>query len=463
MTEQPWLPVLQTPDDDAYNFTEGDKAIAIAELGLQFELDDWQKWLIRRILQTDADGNFRFRQYLVSMGRQNGKTTLSSVILLYFLLAQPMQSTLMCLASTTAQANIVYKRLANLINSNPALKARFKPTTETRGITTKTGTSLQIAPAKGDALQGYSTRLVILDEGHLLPEATWDAVLVGSSMVPNSLNLMITTAGSEQSVLLKRLYSQARLGQSGLGASIWEAPEELDYSDDKNLATGLYAANPSLYAGRMDIDRAVEECRSVPESEMIRYRLNRFVAAENPFLPASLWLNCEQSVPSNKPLKIAIDIAPGWTAASIACAWEEDGKIHTDLICSVVKPRFDKFYDLIEAVFQQNSISEVAINTYAGNEIYTKMKERGIKTYKILKRDDYSAPALFYGALADGRICKPKNDLLDYQMLRVTRKEQGNDYRLIKPSNEVDIDAAMATVYASYLVLIEDRETVQVF
>ncbi len=463
MADQPWIPSFYTPDDDAYNYDEGDKAIAIAELGLNFKLDEWQKWLIRRILQTDDEGKFRFRQYLVSVGRQNGKSSISVIILLYFLLAQPPQSTLMCLASTTAQSNIVYKRLSNLINSSSYLKKRFKPTTETRGITTRNGTSLQIAPAKGDSLQGYSTRLVILDEGHLLPESTWDAVLVGSSMVPNSLNLMITTAGSEQSTLLKRLYSQARLGQSGLGACIWEAPEELDYSDDENLKVGLAAANPAVHSGRMDLEKAVEECRAVPEAEMMRYRLNRFVAAENPFLPASLWLNCEQSVPTKQPLKIAIDIAPGWTAASIACAWYEDGKVNTDLICSLVKPRFDKFYDLIEAVFQQNNISEVAINTYAGNEIYTKMKERGIKTYKIMKRDDYSAPALFYGALAEKRIRKPKNDLLDYQMLRVTRKEQGNDYRLVKPSNEVDIDAAMATVYASYLVLIEDKETVQVF
>ena len=122
-----WLPSFYTPEEEGYSFEEGDKAIALAEFAfannaVPLKLDNFQKWIVRQALQTDKDGNFRFRSYTVSMGRQNGKTTIASALMLYFMLAHHPQPNVFAIASTLQQANIAYSRFSNLVNSSPEIK-----------------------------------------------------------------------------------------------------------------------------------------------------------------------------------------------------------------------------------------------------------------------------------------------------------------------------------------------------
>ena len=76
---------------------------------------------------------------------------------------------------------------------------------------------------------------------------------------------------------------------------------------------------------------------------------------------------------------------------------------------------------------------------------------------------EFVAPPLFYEAVMTDRIRHQHLDLLDYQMARVGRKEQGDEYKLIRPSAAVEIDVAMATIFAVYLQLIEQAHATQVF
>lgn len=71
-----WMPKFHPPEEDGLDYTEGDKLIRLAELAYKtpegglIKLDDWQKWLIRNVLAKEADGSFRHRVSVISMGRQ---------------------------------------------------------------------------------------------------------------------------------------------------------------------------------------------------------------------------------------------------------------------------------------------------------------------------------------------------------------------------------------------------------
>ena len=83
-------------------------AWAAAELGIR--LDRWQRRAINRALATGPDGRLVHRQYLVSTGRQNGKTAAVRALIGWALTAAelPAWSFLLGLAHDRQQARIPY-------------------------------------------------------------------------------------------------------------------------------------------------------------------------------------------------------------------------------------------------------------------------------------------------------------------------------------------------------------------
>ena len=58
----------------------GFSAVEFAEDVLEMSLFPWQRWLLIHALETLPDGSFRFRNVVVLVARQNGKSTLSIVL-----------------------------------------------------------------------------------------------------------------------------------------------------------------------------------------------------------------------------------------------------------------------------------------------------------------------------------------------------------------------------------------------
>ncbi len=85
-----WMPVFHTPEVEDADYTDGEKCVELANLAFStlptpYKLDEWQEWLIKQILQR-VNGKYRFRNYVVSMGRQNGKSTIAVALSLWFML-----------------------------------------------------------------------------------------------------------------------------------------------------------------------------------------------------------------------------------------------------------------------------------------------------------------------------------------------------------------------------------------
>ena len=82
---------------------------ATAELGV--DLDRWQRRALNRALATDSTGKLVHRMYLVSTGRQNGKTVIVRGLIGWALTAAwtPAWSRILGLAHDRAQARIPYE------------------------------------------------------------------------------------------------------------------------------------------------------------------------------------------------------------------------------------------------------------------------------------------------------------------------------------------------------------------
>lgn len=235
------------------------------QAAMGYALDLFQEQLLEAVTEEfpaghERAGELRFRQVLISLGRQNGKTEIAAALGLLFMLAKA-GAYVVGIASSAEQARLVYKRAMRVIQGNRALSRRFEALTETRGLRAKDGGQWELKAAKSAALQGLPIDLGVVDEVHLTKPELWHDLVSGTGGRPNTMVCGITTAGDEESVLLKGLYEAGAVAigdrASRFGFFCWEAPEARVPEDDATLLEWLAAANPALAAAPGCRERAL--------------------------------------------------------------------------------------------------------------------------------------------------------------------------------------------------------------
>ena len=404
LSQSEWLPGTFTPSlTGTEKFkTDGDWLLEVIDAvwkspdNDKFQLDDWQRWLIRHVLERYPDnykvkklrGQLRYRQVVISMGRQNGKSVLGAVFGLYGLLLHGKGPEVVSVASSVQQAEIVYKRVKHVIDNHPALAKRFK-STGTRGIRSKVDgvpASYVVKAGAEDSLQGVTISLCLYDEIHITKPETWDAVVFGTSSPhpKGRMVLGITTAGDDNSALLKRLYKVGRKAAAGeedaderFGFFCWEAPEHLEVTDP----IALKAANPAIACGRFDIDAEINNIRNMPENTARRYRLNQFVASEVAWVPGSMWSRLGgEGIPSHlrKNLVFAVDRSENWGFATITAAVKHEKKVYTEVVASIVNPDIDTLENACVELKKKFSVQSFVMDASVLKDLSTRLKDRGI-------------------------------------------------------------------------------------
>lgn len=423
-----------------------------------FQFDCWQKDLIRRILEIYPKGHpragqLRFRQVVVSLGRQNGKTEIGAVLGIYGLIREK-RGYIVGIASSTDQARILYDRTMHVIRSNKSLSKRFNKLTETRGIQNIHGGKYEIKAARAGALQGLPISLGLVDELHILKPSLWTALVNGTGGRNNALVVGITTAGDEDSEVLKQLYETGMKAVSGddaferFGFFCWQAPEASVPKDDALLLEYLKAANPSLNEGRLDAGNIISDVRAMPEVDIIRYRLNRFVAAEAVFISLDAWIRCQRAsgstFPQGRPV-FAIDKSPDWGYATItANIKDSDGLIHTTVVASLVKPNLTQLVNIAQQLAKKSPITFI-MDSYGLKDLGKELTKRGLPVTMATQADAINASAMTYSKIMQKKVSHAGDPILSLQFPRTIRKNVGDNFRISRKDSSIEIDAVMAT------------------
>lgn len=197
--------------------TLGFAAIDFAENILEVSLLPWQKWLLVHMLELLPDGSLRFTRVVVLVARQNGKSTLSQVLSLFFMMVMGWP-----LVLGTAQdldvAEEVWQGAVGLLEDDPELagliqqvvKVNGKKALVLRAQEGKPVTRYKVKAANRRAGRGLSGNLILLDE---LREhqnwLAWAAITKTANAQKFSLILALSNAGDMTSVVLAHLRKQA--------------------------------------------------------------------------------------------------------------------------------------------------------------------------------------------------------------------------------------------------------------
>ena len=459
--------------------TDGDRLIELMglcwrtpETDEPIALDEWQRWLMRAVLErypADHDrypGELRYRQVLISMGRQNGKSVLGGGLALDSLIFH--RGDVASIASSYDQATIIYNRVKHVIDATGWLGKRFKKTTETRGIGKADGTgTYKVSPAKEAALQGKPFKRVILDEGHLAKKGIWTAAVKGTSAQDDAIVLMITTAGDESSETLLELYksaSRAIAGEAELerfGAFIWEAPTGAALNDP----AAIMAANPAVECGRVPIDRVLSDIATQPEHEVRRYTLNQFVSGTSAsWLPGDLFKRAAgKGITELRGSVLAVDISKNWEHGTIAAANNLGEIVETELVRGYVAPTEQRLLNELMDLYTKHGCRAIALDDRQLPSLAKRLKQNGVVVWQLWTKEVSAASAATYAMFANGQIQHANDPTLVAQVGNGIAKFTGETWLISRRESVGDIDALMATVFAIYVASRSNTPSVQVF
>lgn len=215
---------------------------------LQMELIPWQKWALIHGLEIieDEDGyRLRFRNVQILVGRQNGKTTLSKVLALFFLY-QLGVGLIIGTAQDVSNAEDVWNGVVEMAQENEDLANEIQHVWYTNGskrLQLRGGRDYRVRASNRKAGRGKSADLVLMDE--LREHQTWEAwaALSKTGMArKNALLWCMSNAGDGTSVVLRhfRQRAHARLGDpDGIVAATGDSEIAADSSADGS-ALGLF-------------------------------------------------------------------------------------------------------------------------------------------------------------------------------------------------------------------------------
>ena len=222
-----WTPPLRelTPETSL-----GFAVIEFAADVLGIELYPWQKWLFIHALELDPmwtvstmhqrgplDPLFRFRKIVVLVARQNGKSTVSQVLALFFLYVLAT-ALILGTAQDLDTAEEVWEGCLDIIEETPELDELAGKPIKVNGkktIRLKSGERYKVKAANRKAGRGLSGDLILLDE--IREHQSWDAWAAITKTATARAAAMIwalSNAGDMTSVVLRflRLVCHEALG-----------------------------------------------------------------------------------------------------------------------------------------------------------------------------------------------------------------------------------------------------------
>jgi Phage Terminase len=305
-------------------------------------LDPWQRWLGIHGLELLPDGRPRFRQVLVLVARQNGKTEML-VLLSLFWMHVLCVGLILGTSTKLDYARESWMKVETLARSVSELwteTAQVRSANGEQEIITVGGSRYKIAASNEEG--GRSLTVARLIEDEIRQHHDWsahNAAKHAMNAVPDGQAWAISNAGDDRSVVLNALQEQALtfintgLGDYRLGYFGYTAPDGCACDDLEALAM----ANPNL-GRRVDAEALLSEAIGAmlaggeQEAGFRTEAMCQHVPRLKPQpLTLTAWNATAADVDPDGPPVFFVTMARQQASATINVAAMHDGKPHVEL------------------------------------------------------------------------------------------------------------------------------------
>lgn len=276
----------------------------------------WQRYTADIALELDENGRLRYRNVIVSVPRQCGKTVLDMSVGVTRLLLQDDAKVWYTSQTGQSARERWIKEVATPIESHlPTLGRIKRGAGDTRLVVPTTGSEFRPMPPSAEYLHGSQSDLVLIDEAWVHDDASGAALLQAvkptfQSRAGTKLGVQTwfsSTAGTAESTWWHDKLDEAIAGRSDTAVIDFGIADDVDVEDvDAVVAAHPLGGDPSI------ADFIREQALDLPGGEFARAYGNRRTASRELIIPADVWSAAQTMtpLPSDAPITFgaAIDI-----------------------------------------------------------------------------------------------------------------------------------------------------------
>ena len=450
-------PLYCTPRSvDRRNFSEEGTKLAKV---LGIELQPWQVDAIALLTETDpTTGHWAYRDASLLVGRQNGKSLMSLILLLIHCFATPGTTTVYGAQTLKDSRAMLLETWQPLLDASPLVDTyTVRAANGSERIMFKNKSSIQLLTTTSTkAGHGRTIDYAILDEAFSQPDARVEQAVLPAMATRSehgglgSQYLVISNAGTldgKSPYLWDRVERGRQLAIEGIttGSAYieWSAPDGVDPSDSAVWA----ACTPAL--GHTITEEAIRtEFESMERAEFQRARLCQWtVQKDDPVISVDRWNELQDDTSKiASHLVFALDVAPNRDHASIVAAGKNhDGLWHVEVVES--RSGTDWVAERLQKLWEQHSPLSVVVDQLSASLIPELSEGMGIT--QLAAVEHAAAFAYFVEQVAGRTVRHPRDDdLINALMAATTRPLGDGGMAWSRRGSSVDIDCLVAVTLA---------------
>lgn len=317
--------------------------------GKRVKLELWEKAHLATVFGfIDIEGNRKYRESILIVGKKNGKSLLASIVGLYMLTADgEMGPEVYAVATKKDQSKIIWLESKRMVRKSPALSKRVRSLVAELDTDFNDGVFKPLA-SDSDTLDGLNIHCVLMDEIHQWKQgkALYDIMADGVSAREQPLVYITSTAGTIREDIYDQKYDEAEMVING-----YDDPE--GYKDEHLIAFIYEINNRKEWTDESCWEKANPGLGTIKNKQALKDKVEK--AKKNPLLVKNLlckefniretsseaWLTFEQA--NNTETFSVEDLKPRYGVGGV------DLSSTTDLTAAKVLfkiPESEKIYTL---------------------------------------------------------------------------------------------------------------------
>jgi phage terminase large subunit-like protein len=416
------------------------------------KLMPYQEFVLKDMMSVDKKGLYRRRTALLLISRQNGKSFLGRVRVIWGMFYGG-EDKVIIMSANRATSLMLFREIAWTIESTPELKAMTKAIRYANGgerIELLNGATLDVISDNSSSPRGRTASLLWIDEIREISEEGYKAAVPVTRARANAQTLLTSNAGDHFSSVLNGLVERAKdYPPETFGYYEYSAPQycKIDITSDYFWKEAVAPSNPAL--GYTITKESIEEAIATNPIEQTRTEtLCQWIDSLQ-----SPWPHGVLEETSDNTLEMAVgaytvfafDVSPSRRNGSlVAGQLLPDGRIGIGILetyssqmaidelkmaasikawCDIYKPRL------------------VCYDKYATQTIADRLSQAGVMTEDVSGQQFYKACGDLLEGLVNHRVVHNGQAELIQQMNNCAAKVNDSAWRIIKRKSAGDISA----------------------
>jgi phage terminase large subunit-like protein len=416
------------------------------------KLMPYQEFVLKDMMAVNAKGSYRRKTSLLLISRQNGKSHLGRVRVIWGMFYGGEKKVII-MSANRATSLMLFREIAWIIESTPELKAMTKAIRYANGgerIELLNGSTLDVISDNSSSPRGRTADFLWIDEIREISEDGYKAAVPVTRARANAQTFLTSNAGDHFSSVLNGLVERAKdYPPETFGYYEYSAPQycKIDITSDYFWKEAVAPSNPAL--GWIITRESIEEAIATNPIEQTRTEtLCQWIDSLQ-----SPWPHGVLEETSDNTLEMAVgaytvfafDVSPSRRNGSlVAGQLLPDGRIGIGILetyssqmaidelkmaasikawCDIYKPRL------------------VCYDKYATQTIADRLSQAGVMTEDVSGQQFYKACGDLLEGLVNHRVVHNGQAELIQQMNNCAAKVNDSAWRIIKRKSAGDISA----------------------